>query len=516
MSASREKKLRQGAGGYSPKSAKAEQEAAAYQRKARTYTAIGAVVVVLIAALLAWNSGIFQRQKTAITIGGTQYKVNELSYYYHMQSSRYIYGMYGLLDTSVPDDEQIYSESDNKTYRDLFLEEATDALTRVTAFYDKAMEAGYTESQVKDTVDATISDWKANASSNGYGYGAFLKANFGKYMTAGDFKDILTRAAIADAYYAELTDSFEYSDADYQAYYEENADSLDTFEYSQLYFRATYATPVNEDGSEKELTEEEKAELQSAAMANAKEKAEEALAALKEGKDIATLVEEYSPAESADHTTTVGSDIPTAISEELYSYTAGQSGVLEVADTGCYVLVLHDRHLDEAATLDSRHILIRPEISTDTGGDPVPPTEAAWADALKKAESILGEYQAGAQTAESFAALAEKYSEDDGSNTNGGLYEGIAPGNFVAEYDQWLFDDTRKAGDVDIIRHEAGENDSNPYWGYHIVYYVGENDPVWKLTSDSALRSEDVTAASDELTSAYTATLGDGAEYLGK
>ena len=38
-------------------------------------------------------------------------------------------------------------------------------------------------------------------------------------------------------------------------------------------------------------------------------------------------------------------------------------------------------------------------------------------------ETIRAEFEAGDKTEESFAALAEEYSEDTGSNTNGGLYD---------------------------------------------------------------------------------------------
>ena len=62
MSASREKKQRQGAG-PSEKATQANQERAAYKRKARIYTIIGVVVVVLVAALLIWNSGLFQSRR---------------------------------------------------------------------------------------------------------------------------------------------------------------------------------------------------------------------------------------------------------------------------------------------------------------------------------------------------------------------------------------------------------------------------------------------------------------------
>lgn len=70
---------------------------------------------------------------------------------------------------------------------------------------------------------------------------------------------------------------------------------------------------------------------------------------------------------------------------------------------------------------DSRHILFATSGLTDAEKDAV----------KQKAEGILARVKAG----EDFAALANEYSEDGGSNTNGGLYTGIHMGDFVSEYE---------------------------------------------------------------------------------
>ena len=163
MSASREKKQRQG--GISDKVTQADQKQAAYKRKVRTYTAIGVVVVVLVAALLIWNSGFFQSRATAATIGGEKLTAAELSYYYYDQRYTYVYA--GLIDTSVPDDEQILNEEEGTTYHDFFVEQAIASAQSVQARYDAALEAGYTEADIQDDLDATMESLESSAASQG-------------------------------------------------------------------------------------------------------------------------------------------------------------------------------------------------------------------------------------------------------------------------------------------------------------------------------------------------------------
>ena len=71
MSASEKKNQRQSdpTQGLTQKERKELQEQQAAKRKAVVYTVIGVIVAVLVAALLIWHSGIFQRGKTALTVG---------------------------------------------------------------------------------------------------------------------------------------------------------------------------------------------------------------------------------------------------------------------------------------------------------------------------------------------------------------------------------------------------------------------------------------------------------------
>lgn len=115
-----------------------------------------------------------------------------------------------------------------------------------------------------------------------------------------------------------------------------------------------------------------------------------------------------------------------------------------------------------------RHILIQPKGGTTDENGVTTYSEDEWATALSEAERILRQWQEGEATEESFAVLANTYSEDGGSNTTGGLYEEIhIDASYVPEFKNWAIDFTRKPGDVEIVQTT---------YGYHIMYFVsGEN-----------------------------------------
>ena len=81
------------------------------------------------------------------------------------------------------------------------------------------------------------------------------------------------------------------------------------------------------------------------------------------------------------------------------------------------------------------------------------PTQEALDAAKAEAEDILAQWEASDKTAESFGALAEEYSDDPGSNTNGGLYEQVAPGVMFEGFNDWIFADGRAIGDTGLVEN---------------------------------------------------------------
>ena len=165
-----------------------------------------------------------------------------------------------------------------------------------------------------------------------------------------------------------------------------------------------------------------------------------------------------------------------------------------------------DRHAEEYAqqgiskidqnVINVRHILIMPELDTDSDGDGEADesSDAAWADAEQKANDL---YEAWKQnpTEENFADMASSASSDTGSTDNGGLYEGVYPGQMVTEFNDWCFDPARQSGDTDIVRTD---------YGYHIMYFSGEGDYIyWRSVAESDTQYEKFNATIDELFSRY-------------
>ena len=521
MSASREKKQRQGAG-LSEKALQAQQEQAAKKRKTIIYTAIGAVVAALVAALLIWNSGFFQARATAATVGGRNLSAAELSYYYYSvrNGEFYYYSLFGL---TPPSDSDVRDTTTGQTYREYFLETALRSAQENFALADVARKSGHTDAEVRDNLNARIKNLKTEASYYGYSYSAYLKATYGPYMSAGVYEKLYTVNLLANLAYNDkankLLDS--YTEADMRAYYDEDdhADTLDTFEYSFLYFTPAAVAEKDEDGNARD-TEEVKAEKE-AALAKAKENAEAALAALQGDADVSSLAEEYELADNtySDHAAGVGvSSAPATIREKLLEMKAGDVELVENGESGYYVVILHSRKLVEDPTKDVRHILVKAENTVDEDGKLVAPTDAAWAAAKAKIEAIQAEYEAGNKTEDSFAALANEKS-DDGDGTTGGLYTDIGPDdNYVPEFLEWIYTDGRKVGDTGIVQHDAGDKVTNGYWGYHFMYFVGngDNKPVWMRTVRNSLASRDLAAWLEELLGDYPAALTGGADNVAK
>jgi len=137
--------------------------------------------------------------------------------------------------------------------------------------------------------------------------------------------------------------------------------------------------------------------------------------------------------------------------------------------------------------------------------------DQARAEASKKrAEEILAEFNSGDKTEDSFAELANKYSEDEGSNTNGGLYANIAKGQMVQEFNDFCFAG-HKAGDTGIVYGE-----SSSYAGYHVMYFVGEGEQYSDYLAKNSLLTSDMNAWLEELTSAYETSVGGGIRFVGK
>ena len=63
------------------------------------------------------------------------------------------------------------------------------------------------------------------------------------------------------------------------------------------------------------------------------------------------------------------------------------------------------------------------------------------------------------------------------------FYDKVIPGQMVVEFEDWLFDAERKEGDTGVVSTQ---------YGYHIMYYLGENAdmPAWKVAVQATMVNE--------------------------
>lgn len=134
----------------------------------------------------------------------------------------------------------------------------------------------------------------------------------------------------------------------------------------------------------------------------------------------------------------------------------------------------------ETQFIDVRHILVCPEGGTTDESGNVTYSEEEWAACLAEAQALLDEYLAGEATEDSFAQMANDYSEDTGSNSNGGLYTDVYEGQMVEEFENWCFDPSRTYGETGLVKTT---------YGYHIMFFVESRD-AWYETAWSDLVSE--------------------------
>ncbi len=144
----------------------------------------------------------------------------------------------------------------------------------------------------------------------------------------------------------------------------------------------------------------------------------------------------------------------------------------DTSSTYTVYFVKEAAHKNTSRTVSAAHILVTAATTAYDESD-TDKTNPASEAAKKKADEILAEYLAGDHTLDAFKALGEKYTED--SNV---LYENIKEGDMVAEFNDWIFDEARADGDTGIVKTD---------YGYHVMYFAGEGDPVWKVNARDAV-----------------------------
>nr|WP_326125581.1 peptidylprolyl isomerase [uncultured Oscillibacter sp.] len=525
MSASREKKSRQelnSSGWTNPKTAREAQQRREERRSSILYGVIAVVFVLVAITVIVWKSNIIQKTATAATIDGQKYTAAEVDFHYqnvyrNFINNNYTMLSYGLLslNTSASLSGQTLTEGDaamlnlepdavGQTWKDYFVDQALEQMSAVQAVLKTAKDEGFQyPASVQENYDAGMQSLRDNAAASGVSADRYLQASLGSTMTEKVYGQRLMATLQYEAYANAKQDSLTYSDAELEDAYQADRNTYDRVDYEYVTVSGTAEGTTDADGNAVEPTEEETA----AAMAAAKAKAEEVLAAYEGGQSLESQADTENGVTYAHSETASYSSTP--VLEWAFDNARREGDVEVIENSSSYTVALfHSKSRFEYNTVDVRHVLIRPEETTLSSEDEgyQADVDAKRADAKAKAEELYAQWQSGEATEESFAQLARDNSAD-GNADQGGIYTEVYRGQMVTTFNDWCFDTGRKPGDTGIVETD---------YGYHIMYFVGQSTPYWKVQVRNSL----VNTAMDEwygtFTQNHTITKSDsGMKYVG-
>lgn len=527
MSASKKKQLRTEGSEKLTERQMAEQKEA---KKIQLYSiAFVVVMVVLIAVAIVVGinrsiqaSGVHEKKTVAATVGDHQISNAELSYYYIDYVNNYAntYGNYLSLfgiDSTVALDKQMYDEEAGVTWADNFISEAASSVKSIYALADAAEAEGFTLPQEQqDQVDIMSNNLDSYATIYGYSdANSFLKAQYGNGASKESYMAYYQRNLLASAYQTQHQNSLSYTPEQIR-----EADSQDPAAYSSFSY-AQYHIPVSKyltgGTTDAEGNTTYTAEERTAAIAAAKE----AIAPLcdvdtVEALDAAIAAMEIN-ADTEAASTVYTNQARTGINSYLSGWVTAENR--EPGDVTCieipgtvkdengedmetitafYVVLFTGKDENLTNLVNVRHILVGFEGEAQEDGTYSDEVKEA---AKTKAEEILNEWKSGDANEDSFAALANEKSTDNGSNANGGLYENVYPGQMVAAFNDWCFDASRKPGDTDIVETN---------YGYHVMYFSSASDQSYRdYQIVNNLRNTDMENWYQSLVENYTVTMGD-------
>ncbi len=527
MSASKKKQLRSENAGKMTERQIAEQKEA---KKVKIYSIAFVVVLValiVLAVAISVNrsveaNGVHEKNTVAATIGSHELSNAELSYYYIDYVNNYVntYGSYLSLfglDTSKTLDQQVYSTETGETWADFFISQAASTAQSTLSLADAAEAEGFALSEEQQTqVDLLSSNLDSYAKLYGYSNAdAFLKAQYGNGSSKADYLAYYSRNLLASAYQTAHQDALSYTSEQIR-----EADSQDPAKYSS-YSYAQYHVPTSKfltggTTDENGTTTYTAAERDAAVVA-----AKAAIAPLLKAANLDELnaaigemtINEGTEASATVYTNQARSGINTYLADWITDEARQEGDItsIEVPTTvtdengedletvsAYYVVMYTGKNDNQTDLINVRHILVG--FSGDQNEDGTYTDEAKEA-ARTSAEEILDEWKSGDATEDSFAELANTKSTDTGSNTNGGLYENVYPGQMVAAFNDWCFDADRKPGDTGIVETS---------YGYHVLYFVGTTGETYRdyqIVND--LRTADMNTWLEGLLEDYTVTMGD-------
>ena len=495
---------------------------------------------------------------TAVMVGDHSISAVELNYFYvdainTFYSTNYAYINY-MLDVTKPLNEQICDPATGETWADYFVQQAHANIKSTYALYDAAVANNYTLTAAEQKIiDNAITTLEMYAKIYKFdSIDAYLQHTYGHGATAENYRSYYEKCVLASGYYSHYAQSLEYSPEDLFAYqqdksYQFNSYTFATYFLSVKQFYPQDAGTLGENGKKTYTDEETAAAVEAAREAAEKlihgeyadldafDKAINELGLLLEGSENNNSEDGKLKYQSTKNENVLYSGINTLYrdwvagiiilgpNDSSIEYTVRQEGDLTLVESssgsgdkkvvnGFWVIRYGSSTDNDFAMKNVRHILVKfvkldahgNPISNSSGGTSYTTEEKKYAKT--EAEKLLEQWKTGDATEDTFAALANKES-DDGDGTTGGLYENVHPGQMVAPFEDWCFDESRQNGDYEIIETQ---------FGYHIMYFVGDTEQTFRDNMiTETMRNEELKSWYDDLVAKIVLT-SQTEEYINK
>ena len=474
--------------------------------------------------------------------------------------------------TQAPDAQTTKDDDDNEvTYAEYFKKEALETIEQIHNYAAKARELNLKISEEDqaaiDEAVESVSTQESNGTKFSPGY--VLVYSYGKGMNLSLYKKYLNDYYLSKAYTDNLTENYvkSVSSEEVEAKFNEAPEQYEQVDLRIYGFKIESDT-TDEDGNTVPAVNTAEVQKAKALEMISRVTDEQSFLSLIQEYCEPDEAEDFS---NPDNSMVRGMDYATIesnMSEEDAKWAFSderQVGDSSVWTTSSYVYAVYmmkTAYKDEQASATVRHILVQlPEDSDETADETVaeavavePTTSAAGEEGVTEAdvpeetvpethyddgiayvgakhdkdaeetvykktpktkeeakeiaESYLKLYNDGEKTEESFAKLADLYSDDTSSTTagggEGGKIDNITTGKTVKPFEDWAFSADRKAGDVEIVESS---------FGYHIMYFVSRGDyPFWEESVRNAIASEkseaDQKALEEEISGSLTETAG--------
>ena len=498
----------------------AKKNAKNIEKKTAVRSAVKKVIAIILVAVIALGCltgilnycGIIQRAVQIGYVGNEKLSYSEYTYYYYKVYNQVVqtagqYSQYGMdygYDTSLTPAEQTKTTKDEDGNEITWLEsihnQTLDVAQMYLAYYQEAKKKGLTldESDLA-SVNSAIEDMRKQADSEGksgeddtnvgLSLNAYLRRVYGNGISEGFYKKQLKLETLVQKYYNTMLDEYAetFTAEEVDAKFKEDEDSY-LFTDIRLYQFQNEELKAQDGESDDELKarqaksdETTKANAQAMYDADTDEASFVAQAKKYNTADdydanTATLLKSYlkSDASGGNSLSSVNSDVADWAFNA--STKAGDKKLVEDSEKGTYYVALMINPKHDVETVSVRHILFK---TVDDSNKPLDDDKIKAAKA--NAEDALEKFKSGEQTEEKFGEYASNLTEDDGSKSTGGLYENVRPGQMVEAFDKWIFDESRKEGDVDIVETT---------YGYHVMYFVGKDGSYKDNTIRKSLASE--------------------------